>query len=151
MKTLKTKTMAQQKKLRPAPVGKTDFQRQPTESQKRGIMLRYPDDDLNFFREIIEDKLTLAKKEYNELTGVNYDDNPKDSGEKSQDDESRDLNSRLAKRQKKFIFDLENALVRIEQKTFGICKATGKLIPKERLLMVPHATMCVEAKKDRDK
>lgn len=59
---------------------------------------------------------------------------------------SKEENTRLAARQQKFIKDLEAALIRIENKTYGICKVTGKLIPKERLMIVPHATMTVEAK-----
>lgn len=112
---------------------------------------RYSDEDLDFFREIIVKKLNIAKVEFKELNGIDYDDGPKDNGEKSQDDISRDINSKLAERQKKFIRDLENALIRVKQKTYGICRETGELIPKERLLLVPHATMCVEAKNERDK
>jgi RNA polymerase-binding transcription factor DksA len=59
---------------------------------------------------------------------------------------SKEENSRLAARQEKFIQNLENALVRIENKTYGICRATGKLISKERLRSVPHATLSIEAK-----
>ena len=59
---------------------------------------------------------------------------------------SKEENSRLAARQQKFIKDLDAALVRIENKTYGICRVTGKLIPKERLMIVPHATMTIEAK-----
>ncbi len=107
---------------------------------------RYSDEDLNFFRGIILEKLSAAKAEYKILTGAAYDDDPKDLGERSKDDESKDLNSILAKRQKKFIEGLEGALIRIEQKTYGICRKTGKLIPKERLILVPHATLCAEEK-----
>ncbi|MBR1850172.1 MAG: TraR/DksA family transcriptional regulator [Bacteroidales bacterium] len=59
---------------------------------------------------------------------------------------SKEENSRLAARQQKFIRDLKDALIRIENRTYGICRVTGKLIPKERLMVVPHATMTVEAK-----
>ncbi|MBP9990323.1 MAG: TraR/DksA family transcriptional regulator [Bacteroidales bacterium] len=59
---------------------------------------------------------------------------------------SKEENARLAARQQKFIRDLRDALIRIENKTYGICKVTGKLIPKERLMVVPHATMTIEAK-----
>ena len=62
---------------------------------------------------------------------------------------SKEENGRLAQRQMKFIRNLEMALVRIENKTYGICKDTGKLIPKERLMRVPHATQCIEAKEAR--
>lgn len=59
---------------------------------------------------------------------------------------SKEANAQLAIRQEKFIRDLKNALIRIENKTYGICKVTGKLIDKERLKLVPHATMSIEAK-----
>ena len=64
---------------------------------------------------------------------------------------SKEENSRLAARQQKFIKDLDAALVRIENKTYGICRVTGKLIPKERLMVVPHATMTIEAKMQEKK
>ena len=64
---------------------------------------------------------------------------------------SKEENSRLAARQQKFIKDLDAALVRIENKTYGICRVTGKLIPKERLMIVPHATMTIEAKMQEKK
>jgi len=62
---------------------------------------------------------------------------------------SKEENSRLAARQSKFIQNLENALVRIENKTYGICRVTGKLISKERLRSVPHATLSIEAKNNQ--
>ena len=62
---------------------------------------------------------------------------------------SKEANAQLAARQEKFIRDLRNALVRIENKTYGICRVTGKLISKERLMAVPHATLSIEAKKQR--
>ncbi len=64
---------------------------------------------------------------------------------------SKEENSRLAARQQKFIKDLDAALIRIENKTYGICRVTGKLIPKERLMVVPHATMTIEAKMKQGK
>lgn len=64
---------------------------------------------------------------------------------------SKEENSRLAIRQQKYIRDLEAALIRIENKTYGICRVTGKLIPKERLMVVPHATMTIEAKMNQKK
>jgi RNA polymerase-binding transcription factor DksA len=108
--------------------------------------VRYSDEDLEFFHGIIVDKMAAAKIEFRQLTGLEYDDGPKDLGEQALDGESRDFNHRLAERQKKFIRDLGNALVRIEQKSYGICRKTGKLIPRERLIVVPHATLCVEEK-----
>ncbi len=64
---------------------------------------------------------------------------------------AKEENARLAARQQKFIRDLKDALIRIENKTYGICKVTGKLIPKERLMVVPHATMTIEAKEMQNK
>ncbi|MFA7138313.1 MAG: TraR/DksA C4-type zinc finger protein, partial [Bacteroidales bacterium] len=64
---------------------------------------------------------------------------------------SKEENSRLAARQQKFIQSLENALIRIQNKTYGICRETGKLIPKERLKVVPHATLSIEAKMQQNK
>ena len=64
---------------------------------------------------------------------------------------SKEENSRLAARQMKFIKDLDAALIRIENKTYGVCRITGKLIPKERLMIVPHATMTIEAKMQEKK
>lgn len=113
---------------------------------KKEFQKRYSDEDLIFFKEIIEKKLILAKNEFKELTGAEFDDGPKDNGEKSQDNESREINYFLANRQEKFIRDLKNALIRIQQKTYGICRKTGELIPKERLIIVPHATLCAEVK-----
>ena len=91
---------------------------------------RYSDAELEEFRAIIMDKLQLAERDYEKL-------------------KSSIMNTettRLAARQLKFIQNLRAALVRIENKTYGICRETGKLIPKERLRAVPHATLSIEAK-----
>ena len=64
---------------------------------------------------------------------------------------SREETAQLAARQQKFIMNLENALLRIKNKTYGVCRVTGKLIAKERLRLVPHATMSIEAKNQQDK
>ena len=117
---------------------------------------RYSDEELEEFRRIIVDMLEKAKSEYNTLrrvvmhNGTNDIEDTTPSFKTVEDDGatqlSREEASQLAQRQYKFIQNLEAALVRIENKTYGICRATGKLIPKERLRLVPHATLTVEAK-----
>ena len=117
---------------------------------------RYCDEELEEFRRIIVDMLEKAKAEYNTLrrvvmhNGTNDIEDTTPSFKTVEDDGatqlSREEASQLAQRQYKFIQNLEAALVRIENKTYGICRATGKLIPKERLRLVPHATLTVEAK-----
>lgn len=117
---------------------------------------RYSDEELEDFRRIIVDMLEKAKAEYNTLrkvvmhNGTNDIEDTTPSFKTVEDDGatqlSREEASQLAQRQYKFIQNLEAALVRIENKTYGICRATGKLIPKERLRLVPHATLTVEAK-----
>ena len=117
---------------------------------------RYSDEELEEFRRIIVDMLEKAKAEYNTLrrvvmhNGTNDIEDTIPSFKNVEDDGatqlSREEASQLAQRQYKFIQNLEAALVRIENKTYGICRATGKLIPKERLRLVPHATLTVEAK-----
>ena len=117
---------------------------------------RYSDEELEEFRRIIVDMLEKAKAEYNTLrrvvmhNGTNDIEDTIPSFKTVEDDGatqlSREEASQLAQRQYKFIQNLEAALVRIENKTYGICRATGKLIPKERLRLVPHATLAVEAK-----
>lgn len=117
---------------------------------------RYSDEELEEFRRIIVDMLEKAKAEYNTLrrvvmhNGTNDIEDTIPSFKTVEDDGATQLSceeaSQLAQRQYKFIQNLEAALVRIENKTYGICRATGKLIPKERLRLVPHATLTVEAK-----
>ena len=117
---------------------------------------RYSDEELEEFRRIIVDMLEKAKAEYNTLrrvvmhNGTNDIEDTIPSFKTVEDDGatqlSREEASQLAQRQYKFIQNLEAALVRIENKTYGICRATGKLIPKERLRLVPHTTLTVEAK-----
>lgn len=119
---------------------------------------RYSDEELEEFRRIIVDMLEKAKAEYNTLrrvvmhNGTNDIEDTIPSFKTVEDDGatqlSREEASQLAQRQYKFIQNLEAALVRIENKTYGICRATGKLIPKERLRLVPHATLTVEAKEN---
>ena len=118
--------------------------------------VRYSDEELEEFRTIINDMLDKARKEYNTLRRVimhNVSNDIEDttpSFKTVEDDGAYQLSkeeaSQLAQRQYKFIQNLEAALVRIENKTYGICRETGKLIPKERLRLVPHATLTVEAK-----
>ena len=123
--------------------------------------VRYSDEELEEFRTIINDMLDKARKEYNTLrrvimhNGSNDIEDTTPSFKTVEDDGAYQLSkeeaSQLAQRQYKFIQNLEAALVRIENKTYGICRETGKLIPKERLRLVPHATLTVEAKEMRAK
>lgn len=116
---------------------------------------RYSDADLAEFKEIIQNKiqkaqadLDLIKSAYvNDLNNGTDDTSPTYKAfEEGSETMSKEANSQLAIRQEKFIRDLKNALFRLENKTYGICKVTGKLISKERLKIVPHATMSIEAK-----
>jgi len=116
---------------------------------------RYSDSELEEFRLLIEEKLDNAKKEYEELRSYvsNLDGNDiTDTSptfknlEEGASTLSKEASGQLAQRQMKFIQHLEAALVRIQNKTYGVCRETGKLIPKERLRVVPHATLTVEAK-----
>ena len=119
---------------------------------------RYSDAELEEFREIILEKLELAQRDYDllkaSLTGS--DENSTDDTsptykvlEEGANTLSKEETTRLAQRQLKFINNLKAALVRIENKTYGICRETGKLIPAERLRAVPHATLSVESKNAR--
>lgn len=116
---------------------------------------RYSDEELQEFKEVILDKLEKARKDYDilkaSLSGSDGNDIADTSPtfkvlEEGASVLSKEEAGRLAQRQAKFISHLEAALVRVENKTYGICRATGKLIPKERLLAVPHATLSIEAK-----
>ena len=117
---------------------------------------RYSDAELAEFKAIIEEKLAKAKAEYNTLrhivmhNGTNDIEDTTPSFRTVEDDGAFQLSkeeaSQMAQRQYKFIQNLEAALVRIENKTYGICRVTGELIPKERLRLVPHATLTVKAK-----
>lgn len=117
--------------------------------------IRYNDKELEEFKQIILNKLEEAKRDLELLTEAYTTKNANDTNDTSPTFKvleegsnvlSKEENSQLAVRQQKFIRDLENALLRIENKTYGICRVTGKLIPKERLKVVPHATMSIEAK-----
>lgn len=116
---------------------------------------RYSDAELEEFRQIIIEKLEKAQKDYemlkNGLTNLDGNDVMDTSPtfkvlEEGAATLSKEESGRLAQRQMKFIQHLQAALIRIENKTYGICRETGKLIPKERLRAVPHATLSIEAK-----
>lgn len=116
---------------------------------------RYSDTELQEFKELIQDKLRMAREEFLSLTkslsSPNSNGTEDTSGAyKTLEDGSATMEkeqlNQLAARQKKFIDNLEAALVRIENKTYGVCRETGKLIQKERLRAVPHATLSMEAK-----
>ena len=119
---------------------------------------RYSDEELEEFRQIINEKLEVAQRDYDALKAslMNADNNSTDDTsptykvlEEGANTLSKEETTRLAQRQMKFIQSLQAALVRIENKTYGICRETGKLIPKERLRAVPHATLCIEAKHNK--
>ena len=117
--------------------------------------IRYSASDLDEFKELIEQKLELAREDLKQLRSSmsHKDDNSTEDTaptfkmmEDGSETMSREETAALAARQEKFIVNLENALQRIKNKTYGICRVTGKLIPKERLRLVPHATLSIEAK-----
>ncbi|MBN8703968.1 MAG: TraR/DksA family transcriptional regulator [Bacteroidetes bacterium] len=121
---------------------------------------RYSDKELLEFKGIILRKLDEAKKDYELLKSTlsHKDDHGTDDTsptfkllEDGSDVLSKEETAQLAARQEKFIQNLQNALIRIENKTYGICRATGKLISKERLRSVPHATLSIDAKLDQAK
>lgn len=116
---------------------------------------RYSDKDLAEFKELILLKKQRAEEDLALLKSIfkNDSDNGTDDTsptfkafEEGSETMSKEANVQLAIRQEKFIRDLKNALQRIENKTYGICRVTGKLIQKERLKLVPHATLSIEAK-----
>ena len=120
------------------------------------LKTRYSDDDLQEFKEIIqrkiaraEEDLVLLKSSYMNGSNNGTDDTSPQfkSFEEGSETMSKEANVQLAIRQEKFIRDLKNALIRIENKTYGICRVTGKLIQKERLKLVPHATLSIEVKR----
>ena len=116
---------------------------------------RYTDKELEEFRQLINQKIEKAKTQLHLIESAYRNDSNNGTDDTSPTfkafDEgsevmSKEANSQLAIRQEKFIRDLNNALIRIENKTFGICRVTKKLINKERLKLVPHATLSIEAK-----
>lgn len=121
---------------------------------------RYSDEELEEFRAIINEKLRIARQEYENyraaVTNTDGNDTVDTSPtykvlEEGASTLSKEEAGRLAQRQMKFIQNLQAALVRIENGTYGICRETGKLIPKERLRAVPHATLSIEAKSAKKK
>lgn len=121
--------------------------------------VRYSDEELQFFKDLVLQKLEAAKLEYQQLKAAvthSLSNDTEDTSptfkvlEEGASALSKEEAGQLAQRQYKFIQSLEAALIRIENKSYGICRETGKLIPKERLMLVPHATLSVEAKNKRD-
>lgn len=124
-------------------------------TEEKDQRTRYSDADLQEFKDLILGKLKLAKDEFHKMQKSLQ--NPNENGDENTSNqymtledgastfEKENLNQ-LAARQKKFIDNLEAALIRIENKTYGVCRVTGKLIQKERLMAVPHATLSMEAK-----
>ena len=117
--------------------------------------VRYSDKDLNEFKALIQEKIVKAQRDLELIKSAYMNDHNNGTDDTSPTfkafDEgsavmSKESNSQLAIRQEKFIRDLKNALIRIENKTYGICRVTGKLINKKRLELVPHATLSIEAK-----
>lgn len=117
--------------------------------------VRYSDKDLAFFKELITEKIKKAQHDLELIKSAYMNDHNNGTEDTSPTfkafDEgsavmSKESNSQLAIRQEKFIRDLKNGLIRIENKTYGICRVTGKLINKKRLELVPHATLSIEAK-----
>ena len=120
--------------------------------------VRYSDSDLAEFKQVILRKLEQAKADYDLLrANISNDNDTHDTSptfkvlEEGAATLSKEETGRLVAHQSKFIRNLEMALVRIENKTYGVCRMTGKLIPKERLRLVPHATLTVEAKEMMNK
>ena len=116
---------------------------------------RYSDAELDEFKKLIEVKINKAQEDLELLKSAYMNDgnNATDhtsptfkAFEEGSETMSKEANTQLALRQEKFIRDLKSALIRIENKTYGICRVTGKLIKKERLTLVPHATLSIDAK-----
>lgn len=131
-----------------------------TKNKSMAEKTRYSDEELEEFRQIINDKLALARRELSIMMGQlnNSDNNGVDDTsptykalEEGSASQSKEEIAQMAGRQQKFIQGLEAALVRIENKTYGIDRMTGELIPKERLRIVPHATLSVASKNARKK
>ena len=116
---------------------------------------RYTDEALQEFKELIDDKIAKAQHDLELIRSAYMNDGNNGTDdtaptfkafEEGSQTMSKEANTQLALRQEKFIRDLKNALIRIENKTYGVCRVTGKLINKERLKLVPHATLSIEAK-----
>ena len=122
--------------------------------------MRYSDNELLEFKELILKKVEDSKKDlellrdtlsYNDDHGTNDTSPSFKMMEDGSETLSREETAQLALRQEKFISSLESAMVRIENKTYGLCRVTGKLIPKARLRLVPHATLSIEAKEQENR
>ncbi|KRP28337.1 MAG: molecular chaperone DnaK [Cryomorphaceae bacterium BACL22 MAG-120619-bin32] len=122
------------------------------------VKIKYSEEDLKEFRQIIEKKMKRAQEDLDLLKSAykNDADNGTDdtspsfkSFDEGSDVMNKEANVQLAIRQEKFIRDLKNAMQRIENGTYGVCRVTGKLIQKERLKLVPHATLSIEAKRSQ--
>ncbi len=120
--------------------------------------VRYSDQDLGEFKLIIEEKISHAEEDLamiesafkNDSNNGTEDTSPTFKAfEEGSETMSKESNVQLAIRQEKFIRDLKNALLRIENKSYGVCRVTGNLIQKERLKLVPHATLSIEAKRQQ--
>ncbi len=121
---------------------------------------RYSDEELMEFKELILQKMEVARSDYDQIIAAltHRDNNSVDDTsptykvtEEGYATQSKEELNTLAARQKKFIDSLQCALIRIENKTYGVCRVTGKLIPKERLRAVPHATLSIEAKQMKNR
>jgi len=117
--------------------------------------IRYSDKDLEHFKKLINEKIEKAQHDLELIKSAYMNDHNNGTDdtsptfkafEEGSETMSKEANSQLAIRQEKFIRDLRNALIRIENKTYGVCRVTGKLIKKKRLELVPHATLSIEAK-----
>jgi len=125
------------------------------ETQENKVKTKYSDEELEEFKQLILKKLKEANEDLKLLTDAYRNNNENDINDTSPTFKvleegnlvlSKEENGQLAARQHKFIKNLENALIRIENKTYGICRETGRLISKERLKSVPHATLSIDAK-----
>ncbi|MFA5444927.1 MAG: TraR/DksA C4-type zinc finger protein [Bacteroidales bacterium] len=131
----------------------------PLASEEVKEKVRYSDEELQEFKALINEKLAQARADYEELKAIVTHSQSNDTEDTSPTFKvleegasalSKEEAGQLALRQHKFIQSMEMALIRIENKSYGICRETGKLIPKERLRLVPHATLSVEAKNNRE-
>lgn len=137
--------------------GRQEATENPMISSTYSAQERYSDEDLKEFKNLIVSKLEEAIADYEILKGtlrLQGDHGTDDTSptfkllEDAADVVSKEETAQLASRQEKFIQHLQNALIRVENKSYGVCRVTGKLIPKERLRSVPHATMSIDAKRD---
>ncbi|MEO8146028.1 MAG: TraR/DksA C4-type zinc finger protein [Bacteroidia bacterium] len=149
LSTIQTTHSFTKQKVQPAP--STAKEMNPDGSEKS----RYSDKELKEFKTLIVEKIENAKAEYillqQQLNNANENGTDDTGGtfkmlEDGSETLAKEEAAQLAARQRKFIEQLESALVRIENKSYGICRVTGKLIPKERLKAVPHTTQSIEAK-----